>query len=473
MASRMTQFHPNEDLPADFMLIIYGKRRTGKNTLLMHMLQEMRERFEHHTVTVFSGTAGAHPSQYKYFPPASVKADIGMLEQDLAELMDKQMENVHKEVRRQLFARRGGAKLTRESDGKTQMVHTKQGSGDGSGARAFEKTLPADEKKKNLARSKRKRSEKEDILVGGSDKNKKYVVRNGRLVEQTPQTTLELIGNSKKMRSDGDEASNEDDGDEGAESTITDDMVYQALRDDDYEKSLMPHQLIILDDVVDDNKVRYAPTLNKLAVSGRHWFFSVIILSQAVAGSGSVPPIIRINTDCVILVYNPRSMNERKLLSEQYLTPAGADSKQGLMLMSEITRVPYRAMVIDSVNPNSRAYKDFIFMYGPVPAPPGNVDPDFRMGTEKQWNMPIPGMRTPVFDRGQEIFGHRSSENSNYINSGRFKNARTIHNEHKSLDGGPGGGAYKGSAPQTEGVMYLGFNRAIGPQRGNYFNALF
>ena len=51
--------------------------------------------------------------------------------------------------------------------------------------------------------------------------------------------------------------------------------------------------LCILDDCVSESSIRHSPSLNTLPVAGRHMNISVVILSQVVSGSGSVPPISR------------------------------------------------------------------------------------------------------------------------------------------------------------------------------------
>jgi predicted AAA+ superfamily ATPase len=54
--ANLDKFEPLTDLPPDFFLIVYGMRRSGKTTMLMHMLEEMKTRFEKHKAFVFCGT---------------------------------------------------------------------------------------------------------------------------------------------------------------------------------------------------------------------------------------------------------------------------------------------------------------------------------------------------------------------------------------------------------------------------------
>jgi len=144
--------------------------------------------------------------------------------------------------------------------------------------------------------------------------------------------------------------------------------------------------LLILDDVVSENAVRSSPYLKNVAIAGRHLHISCIILSQAVAGSASVPPAVRIQADLVLCVAQPRSRNERDLLAEQFLTSENRDNAkvEALKMMDKVTEVQHRAIVMSTVCPNARSYIDYLFMYGPVPYPP--CSDDFVLGTEEQWS---------------------------------------------------------------------------------------
>ena len=140
--------------------------------------------------------------------------------------------------------------------------------------------------------------------------------------------------------------------------------------------------LVILDDCVSENIVRNCPSLNTLAVSGRHIYMSVVILSQLVAGSGSVPPIIRTQADTIFVCANPRSEVERKLIAEQYLTAeATYNGKQkGLAVLGAATSDQYRALVISTTDSSARRYIDYLTLYGPVPE-----HVEVKIGTEEQW----------------------------------------------------------------------------------------
>lgn len=323
--SNLTQFKPNEDLPADFMLIMYGMRRSGKTTALLHMLEEMKDRFKHHKVHVFSGTANENPAQWRNFPPSAVSADIGNIDVAIGHILNEQQELIREEVNNQLSER---------------------------------------------SIMKKRKSSK-------------------------PPTSTQLVKKQKQVRAVGKEGAVQNDTeayrhdmtDTNGVINVTDEEINELRRHGQVDESRFPRRLIILDDVVNDHSIRHSVNLNKLAVSGRHIFITCIILSQCVCGSASVPPIIRRNSDYIMVVGNPRSTHERKLLATDYLTisnEAGA-SDRALRLLADVTKQKYRIFVIDVTNSTATEYNQFLFKYGPVPPPPHNVSKQFKLGTPNQW----------------------------------------------------------------------------------------
>lgn len=137
----------------------------------------------------------------------------------------------------------------------------------------------------------------------------------------------------------------------------------EIIDSDQYKDCDVKPVLIILDDCVNENAVRTSQYLRLLAIGGRHIMISCIILSQVVAGSASVPPAVRTQADTIIVVANPRSRVERELIAEQYLCAANeSNAKQiGLNLLSKVTEVEHRALVISTCAPNARAYPDYCF----------------------------------------------------------------------------------------------------------------
>lgn len=289
-------FNPNTDLPSDFLVIMYGLRRSGKTVMMKHMLYEMQDRLKNTEVYVICGTLEVNPGQYDFVPKSAQFSDISNLEYRLKTIIDRQKERKRK-----------------------------QDEGEGGEI----------EKKK---------------MYGSEDSDEE---ENGKTFHHESKSRV------------------------AAKREVVDPETYE-------DTELKP-VLIILDDVVSENAVRTSPSLRLLAVGGRHLLISVIILSQVVCGSASVPPSVRTQADCIIVVAQPRSRVERELLSEQYLCASNeAHAKTfGLQLLNKATEIEHQGLVISTISPSARGYLDFCYTYGPVPFPP--CPDDFKMGTEEQW----------------------------------------------------------------------------------------
>lgn len=331
MSSLLSLFNPSRDLPPDFMLIMYGMRRAGKTTMLLHMLEDMKERFRFAQVHIFSGTADENPAQWKNFPPGYVTADISNIDVHIGDILRQQQEQIRQEVQNQVIQK----KL--RVDGYNSK--RKRGTDSFKPSTSLVNPLP-----------------KEPAI-----QNDTVVYANDPFANVTPGDTI---------------------------YQLTDSQINDLRRAGKIDESRFPRRLIILDDVVNENRIRHSTNLNKLAVSGRHIFISCIILSQSVTGSASVPPIIRRNSDYIMVVGYPRSVHERKMLAEEYLTISndGDASAKSLRILKDVTQMPYRAFVISVINSTATEYNQFLFQYGPVPPPPRNVTKSFKLGTPEQWN---------------------------------------------------------------------------------------
>lgn len=86
----------------------------------------------------------------------------------------------------------------------------------------------------------------------------------------------------------------------------------------------------------------------------------------------------------VMIVQSPPQLNERKLLSEWYLTrqDEGDARKGALKTLENVTSTEYRALCV-AVTSHEREVKNYCYYYGPVPDP--FPHPDWKMGTAKQW----------------------------------------------------------------------------------------
>jgi hypothetical protein len=101
-----------------------------------------------------------------------------------------------------------------------------------------------------------------------------------------------------------------------------------------------------------------------------------------------------------MVVGYPRSVHERKMLAEEYLTISneGDASTKSLRILKDVTQMAYRAFVISVINSTATEYNQFLFQYGPVPPPPRNVTKGFKLGTPDQWTYQLHhGERQPEY----------------------------------------------------------------------------
>ncbi len=74
---------------------------------------------------------------------------------------------------------------------------------------------------------------------------------------------------------------------------LTEAAKYALKAGDDDGDDEVADMLVIMDDVCSEDSIRYSKSMGTVAMNGRHYRISCIILSQMVAGSGSVPPRVR------------------------------------------------------------------------------------------------------------------------------------------------------------------------------------
>jgi len=378
----LDEFIPESDLPPDFSMIMYGMRRSGKTTALMHMLESMKKRFELHTVHVFCGTAHQNPKQWRNFPLNCVHGDIAKINETIGNIIDTQMKEIGEEVKRQMAQKRMKPPSAPDQNNDKKVKNdTLSG-------------LKDNPKKKNPKPRKRRKMNDHDVIPQEAEKG--------------PDNDLDRFPGEVSAKTD-----------ENREMTVED--IMHARRNEDLDENMFPHVLIILDDVVSENTIRHAPRLNELAVSGRHIFISYIILSQCVCGSGSVPPTIRNNSDYVLVVKNPRARPERKLLEENYLTASNKKDagQEGLAVLEAVTAVKYRILVI-SVSADGNKFRDYLFTYGPVPEPKDENAVTFRLGTTKQWEDDEKAKREPRFTSKDFLKEPPKGPDLQAIDSGRF-----------------------------------------------------
>jgi hypothetical protein len=391
--SGLDEFDPATDLPKDFFLIMYGMRRTGKTTCLMTMLESMKDRFKNHKVFVFTGTGKDNPAQWKNFPLNVINSDIANINTSVGKVIGEQRENIKKEVIRQLME-----KSVNQVDG----AEKKEGKVDEEERKKEEDKQKLDKKGKTRGkkrkRGKAEKKDESDNVSGVPEKEDKGFDND---LERFPGVLDRRFTDLKN---------------------ITDADIMAARRDGLIDDNMLPHILIILDDVVNEGSIRNSQNLNALAVHGRHLMITAIVLSQCVCGSMSVPPGIRINSDYVMVMGNPRSVRERQLLQEQYLTISNDKdhSSDGLRILSDVSREEFRCLVIKVASSSATRFQDYLFKYGPVPEPPDNVSEDFKMGTDEQWKKDEKINRKPQFSDKDFTKEPPNTTPLQTIDSGRF-----------------------------------------------------
>jgi hypothetical protein len=308
-------WNPMEALPDHFLVIAYGLRRSGKSVLMRQMLYDIWPRIQSHKVYLFSQTASVNADQYTYLPGGEFKvSDISgaNLQMKLTDIINEQKEKL------------AGSDMQTGDGGKKKKGKEGKDKGD----------------------SKKRKPEGADAGGGGGKRAK------GEREQELKRTA------HKDMRTQNNPGVD-------VEKLVSE--AEQADKSCEQCKDV----LILLDDCCNDQAVRSCPALGYLATCGRHLRISVIILSQVVAGSGSVPPVVRTQADVIICVAQPRSMRERELISEQYLTAENKPgAKQaGLMLLESVTAIPFRALIIECCNNAAREFCEYCYTYGPVPFP--------------------------------------------------------------------------------------------------------
>ena len=332
--SDVQDWNPIESLPDHFLIIMYGLRRSGKSVLMRQLLYDIWPRIQAHQVFLFSQTACVNSDQYDYLPGGEWKiSDIssGNLEVKLKEIIDSQKEKL---VGSDDQTGDGSKKRKNNSNGGTSTTPGKES-----------KRSDNSQKKKRKRGRPRKSESKES---------------------KEPDQQKDPVGYSNHLR----RSKHRDMRAQKGPGIDVDEIIQEA---EQTEKTIegSKNVLVILDDCCNYNSVRYSPSLSYLSTCGRHLKISIVILSQVVHGSGSVPPVVRTQADTIIMVAQPRSVKERELVAEQYLT---AENKQGakqagLNLLETVTATPFRGMVIETQNNAARAYDEYCFGYGPVPFP--------------------------------------------------------------------------------------------------------
>ena len=118
--------------------------------------------------------------------------------------------------------------------------------------------------------------------------------------------------------------------------------------------------LIVMDDIIQEKRVRSSPFVSELFVLGRHLDISVVVLSQEIGGRGGLPLVVRNNAE-VIQLFHTFNSYDKELVGQQFASLI--DKKSGQDYIHNITRDKYTSAVIDNSNPQARGYDEYIYRY--------------------------------------------------------------------------------------------------------------
>lgn len=93
-ADLLPGFNPVTDLPENFLVIMYGLRRSGKTVLMKYLLSQMEERLKHTEIYVICGTLDVNPDQYDFIPKSAQFSDVENLDYRLKLIVDQQKANM-------------------------------------------------------------------------------------------------------------------------------------------------------------------------------------------------------------------------------------------------------------------------------------------------------------------------------------------------------------------------------------------
>jgi hypothetical protein len=118
----------------------------------------------------------------------------------------------------------------------------------------------------------------------------------------------------------------------------------RVLRRDDGEKC--PKTLLILDDCIDSNVIRFGGVVEKFAERGRHIGLSGLVCTQRLSAASRS---IRLNSD-YILIFSPYSVSEMDQFLEQFV---GRDERKTVRAATRrVFKKPYQFIVLDNADKN-------------------------------------------------------------------------------------------------------------------------
>ena len=118
--------------------------------------------------------------------------------------------------------------------------------------------------------------------------------------------------------------------------------------------------LIVLDDCINDPKIRSSKNLSRLFVSGRHLKISVIILSQSFSSKAGISKVCMDNSD-LIVCFTIFAKYDRELITDKYMSIFD-DTKYSRALVNRIAlEKPYQCMVLDTSLTTIKETSDYVY----------------------------------------------------------------------------------------------------------------
>jgi hypothetical protein len=363
-----------------FWIMIYGPKGAGKNTLCRQLLYDMWPRLWDHHVIWVTETGRVNPDQIKWIPPSCIRTDVENLDAILQGIFDLQEERMKANGGGIGIGSKGKKKKKKETGGRNRSATKSKGYGDkslGEKPKKGPKETKDGEKQRGENTGKKR---KRDTLASGDcrpKKRKKYdedALMEQHMKEANDRNIKELVNALKNQSS-------------------VPEQKLEELKEKAKEYIGDPHEtlesctkvLLVLDDCCGSDTVRYCKNFKTLSNNQRHRQISVIVLSQSIRGSNSVPPAIRDNCDTVIVCKHYRNEASRDLVASEYMTASNKGKKgleQAKDLLADINKIPHRAAVID-VAADSLDMRDYVYYYGPVCE--DFPFPEWKIGLEDQW----------------------------------------------------------------------------------------
>lgn len=134
--------------------------------------------------------------------------------------------------------------------------------------------------------------------------------------------------------------------------------------------------LLVLDDCITDNVLRYSLTVRTLFFNGRHLYISVLINSQDIKGIG---PALRGNIDMAVL-FPVRAQRDKQAARENFIDFVRNDTEFD-EVQAIIQKTPYTILFVDQSRPYMPAPE---CVYAGIAAPDDKLGA-FFMGTREFW----------------------------------------------------------------------------------------